>query len=185
MLMRSVARRYATAFFQVANEKNQLEEFQNELQQVLAALDANRELKRVFYHKLIREKDKRNVIASVFADKLKPETINFLHVLIDKKREEYLEYILQAYTTLANEARNILDADVISAVELTPPDIKDLQGRLSKLTGKNVRLRVNVDPKILGGLVVRVGDRVIDGSVSKRLQMLKKNLVKAQLKLSS
>lgn len=184
MLMKSVARRYAAAFFDLAKESGKLEEMQQELQTVSDALQANRELKKVFYHKMIREKDKKEVVRAVFEGRISATTMNFLFLLVDKKREEYLDLIIQAYVRMANEARNIMDAGVISAIELAPSDIKELQERLSAITGKNVRLQTQVDPKILGGLVVRVGDRVIDGSISKRLQMLKNNMIRAQMRLT-
>lgn len=184
MLMKSVARRYAAAFFNLAQESGQLDEMENQLQIVVDALAANRELKKVFYHKMIQIKDKKEVVKAVFEGRILPTTMNFLFLLIDKKRENYLELIFQQYVILANQARNIMDAGVVSAIELSPADVKDLQGRLSALTGKNVRLKTEVDPKIIGGLVVRVGDRVIDGSVTKRLQMLKSNMIKAQMRLS-
>ncbi|NPV90706.1 MAG: F0F1 ATP synthase subunit delta [Firmicutes bacterium] len=184
MLMKSVARRYAAAFFKLASEAGQLDEMENQLQIVVDALAANRELKKVFYHKMIKEKDKKEVVKAVFEGRIQPTTMNFLFLLIDKQRENYLELVFQQYVLFANQARNIMDAGVVSAIELSPADVKDLQARLSTITGKNVRLRTEVDPKILGGLVVRVGDRVIDGSVTKRLQMLKSNMIKAQLRLS-
>jgi len=184
MLAKSVARRYASAFFTLAQETNQLEEFESQLRAVIEAMQQNRELKKVFYHKLIQPRDKKEVIKHIFEGKLAAPALNFLLLLIDKKREAYLESILEQYVALANQARNIMDADVISAVELSPKDIKELQARLSMLTGKNVRVRAHVDPKILGGLVVRVGDRIVDGSVTKRLQTLKNNMVKAQLRFT-
>lgn len=182
--MKSVARRYAAAFFNLAQESGQLGEMENQLQIVVDALAANRELKKIFFHKMIQSKDKKEVVKAVFEGRVMPATLNFLYVLIDKQRENYLDLVFQQYVLLANQARNIMDAGVVSAIELAPADIKELQERLTAITGKNVRLKTQVDPKIIGGLVVRVGDRVIDGSVTKRLQMLKSNMIKAQLRLT-
>lgn len=184
MLSRSVARRYAAALFDIAREKEKLGEIETELSNLVETIDANRDLKRVFYHRLIKEKDKKAIIKEVFSGRVSPILMNFINLLIDKRREVYLVSIKEQYIALANEARNILDADVTSAIELAPNDIKDLQGRLSQITGKNVRIRTSVDPKIIGGLVIKVGDRVIDGSILKRLQLLKANLTKAQLRLA-
>lgn len=184
MLSKSVARRYAAAFFELAQERNQLGEMEVQLQNLVADINANRELKRIFYHRLVKENDKKIIVKEIFGGRISPLLLNFICLLIDKKREAYLEQIQLQYMEMANKARNILDATVTSAIELSPKDLKGLQARLSELTGKNVRLKTMVDPKLIGGLVIRVGDRVIDGSITKRLQMLKSNLSKAQLRFS-
>lgn len=183
MLSKSVARRYASALFEIAQERNELGEMEVQLHRLVDNIEANRELKKVFYHRLIRENDKKAVAKDVFGGRISPTLLNFVNLLIDKKRELYLGEITTQYVVLANKARNILDASVTSAIELSGKDLKSLQGQLSDLTGKNIRLQTMVDPKLIGGLVIRVGDRVIDGSITKRLQLLKKNLIAAQMRL--
>jgi len=184
VLSKSVARRYAAAFFEIAKQQNQLGEMEVQLQRLVDDINANRELKKVFNHRLIKERDKKAVVKDIFGGRISPVMMNFVYILIDKKREVYLEQILLQYVEMANVARNIMDASVTSAIELSPKDIKDLQGRLAELTGKNVRLKTLVDPQLIGGLVIRVGDRIMDGSISKRLQMLKNNLSKTKLRIS-
>ncbi len=184
MLSKSVARRYAAAFFEIAKEQNQLGEMEVQLQRLVGDINGNRELKKVFNHRLIKEQDKKAVVKDIFGGRISPVLMNFVYLLIDKKREVYLEQIQLQYVEMANAARNILDASVTSAIELSAEDIKDLQKRLSDITGKDVRLTTLVDPQLIGGLVIRVGDRVIDGSITKRLQLLKNNLSKAKLRIS-
>jgi F-type H+-transporting ATPase subunit delta len=184
VLSKSVARRYAAAFFEIARDNKQLGEMEAQLQNLFDIINDNRELKRVFYHRLIKESDKKSVVKDIFSSRISPVLLNFIYLLIDKKREVYLEQIKLQYIDMANVARNILDVSVTSAIELSAKDIKGLQDRLAELTGKNIRLKTVVDPKIIGGLVIRVGDRIIDGSITKRLQMLKNNLNKAKLRIS-
>ncbi|NPV26701.1 MAG: F0F1 ATP synthase subunit delta [Firmicutes bacterium] len=182
MLNESVARRYAAAFFAIAQERNELGRLEHELELVVGTLKSDPQLVRLFTHKLISPSDKKAMLKELFAGQVSPITMNFLNLLIDKKREGHLENILKQFVEMANEARNITDASVVSAIELSYEDQKDLQERLSKLTGKNIRLKTSVDPKLIGGIVIRVGDRVLDGSLIKRLHVLKNNLMKAQLK---
>ena len=183
MLSKSVARRYAAALFGIAQERKELGEMEVQLHKLIGDLAANRELKKVFYHRLIKENDKKAVVKDIFGGRISLVLLNFVNLLIDKKREEYLEEIVIQYVDMANEARNMMDATVTSAIELSVKDLKTLQSRLSEITGKNIRIRTNVEPSLIGGMIIKVGDRVIDGSITKRLELLKKNLMKTQLRL--
>jgi len=96
--------------------------------------------------------------------------------LMDRQREIYLADIIDYFTDMANKGRNISDVKATSAVELSGEEKKKLAAAMAKCTGKQVRLSYDVDPKLLGGVVVRVGDKVIDGSVIARLQTLREHL---------
>lgn len=182
MLAQSVARRYAAAFFAIAQEKDELGRFEHELDLIVGTIKSNPEMERLFTHRLVTPADKKAMVKDLFAGQVSPVTVNFINLLIDKRREGHLENILKQFVEMANAARNITDASVISAIELSYEDQKSLQERLTKITGKNIRLKTSVDPKLIGGIVIRVGDRILDGSIIKRLYSLKSNLMKAQLK---
>jgi F-type H+-transporting ATPase subunit delta len=101
----------------------------------------------------------------------------FLFVLIDKRRERLLSLLLNSYRSVIRQAKGIILADVQSTIRLTDDNIVKLKKTLEKLTGKEIEIRTSVNPKILGGLIIRIGDKLIDGSVRNRLLKLKKNLL--------
>jgi F-type H+-transporting ATPase subunit delta len=106
---------------------------------------------------------------------------NFLLLLVDKRREAALPAIIAEYRNLANEARNIAEAEVITAMPLTDAEHKALAVKLSAVTGKNMVLKTQLDTSILGGVIVKIGDKLIDGSVARQLRMLKATLLTTEV----
>jgi F-type H+-transporting ATPase subunit delta len=177
MLENAIARRYASAFFTIAREQGKLNEFEGELEKVINAVEANEDLRKVLANQLLEAAVKKDIVDRVFTDMVSPITVDFLKVIIDKRREAFLKDIYNAFVVSANEARNVRDAEVTAAKELTVADLAAIKAKLTTLTGKEIRLTSKVDPSLMGGLVVRLGDKVIDGSVTKRLELLKEALL--------
>ncbi len=103
-------------------------------------------------------------------------------MIIDKRREAYIPVIVEEYKELADEARNIMKAQLISAQEVSADEMKILADKLSASTGKTVQLQQTVDPALIGGIKIRMQDQIIDATVAKRLEMLKEKL--KQVKIS-
>jgi len=181
MLNKTVARRYAEAFFAIAQERQQVDSLENELKSVAALLAEYEDLASFLYHPLIPPRNKVEVMDQLLANKLSPVTLDFVKLVIQKRRERYLVAISEEYTALADEARNIIKAELTTAKPLTEEAVAEIREKLSQSTGKTVRLDVKVDPSLLGGIKVRVGDRVIDASVAKQLTMLKEELSRAKV----
>lgn len=181
MLNKSVARRYAEAFFSIAREREKIDQFQADMEQVLRALDEVEHLREYFSHLLIPAKDKKDVAQKLFADDLAQETMNFIFIIIDKRREAYFEAIYEEYVDMADESRNIKKAELFTATELSEEDLEELTKNLSHSLGKTVQLQTRVDPSLLGGVKVRIGDQIIDGTVAKKLEMLQEDLKQAKI----
>ncbi|MCR4400168.1 MAG: F0F1 ATP synthase subunit delta [Syntrophomonadaceae bacterium] len=181
MLNKSVARRYAEALFAIAQDTQKVDEYQKELEMVAEVVGGNEDLKAFMFHPLVPPKEKKDVVAKLFGDKLSPVTTNFVNVVVDKRREIYLAAIAEEFKQMANEFKNVLFADLVSAREVPDPEIEALKSRLAEATGKTVELKVSVDPALIGGIKVRVGDRIIDASVRKKLDMLKDSLKKTRV----
>ena len=101
---------------------------------------------------------------------------NFLNLLVQKKRAEILPEIAEEYKTMVDEEKNISHGTVVSAVELSDELQQNVQATLEKLTGKKVELTTNVDPSIVGGIIAKVGDLVLDGSIKTQLAGLKDSI---------
>ena len=181
MLNKSVARRYAEAFFGIARETNKIDEYQAELEKIVKTIEETDQLKQYLSHFLIPAKDKKETMQKIFGNQVSSMTLNFLLMVIDKRREQYLGAICSEYEAMADESRNIQKAELITAREVTDADVKTLAEKLSASTGKTVILKTTVDPSLLGGVKIRMGDRIIDGTVAKKLQMLKENLKQAKI----
>lgn len=177
MSQQAVARRYAEALFELALEKNLLEQVERDLGRVTGLLKENLDLRSVFFNQLLPGNMKREVFAGVLGAEYEEITRNFIFLLFEKRRESYLFDIYREYVRLANQERNIMEAEMWTATEIPSQDKEALEKKLSQFTGKNIRLEYKVDPQLLGGAVLKIGDKVLDGSIANRLARLKENLM--------
>lgn len=176
MSNRGVARRYAQALFLSSQEKNLLDEVEAELKMVVESIKGSEDLSKIINRDLIPTDEKKAVLVKLFEGKISSQTMNFLKLVVDKNREKYLQDIYSEYTTLADHARKMLEAEVITAAELSPQIQETLKKGLSAHTGKEVRLKIEVDPSLLGGVMIKIGDKVYDGSARQQLQSIKGRL---------
>ncbi|GAB6179324.1 ATP synthase F1 subunit delta [Desulfotomaculum defluvii] len=177
MLRGAVARRYAQALYEIAQGKNTLEAMEQELKGVAEAIEGTRELQKVLYHPQVLPGEKKNLLKAIFADKISTETLNFLGLVVDKRRENYIAGIAAEFFVLANEARGRVAAEVTTAVAIDEQQKQELIKVASRLAGKEVEPTFAVDPSLIGGVVVRIGSKVIDGSIKTRLATIKSRLM--------
>lgn len=175
----SVARRYARALYELARERGQVDEVGRELELVVRTLDAHRDLRALWEHAEVSARVKLALIEQTFAGKVSGLVRNFVAVLAQKRREVYLGAIAREYTALADEALNRVEVEVRSAAPLSPDTLVDLQHRLGARLGKQIKFVTTVDQDLMGGLVIRVGDVLMDGSVRTRLKRMKERLASA------
>lgn len=177
-----VAGRYAAALYDIAEEKglpkgkSVVDKIEGELKAIEAILKENADLQKLLYHPQITPADKKELLRKLFEGKISDVTGNFLALLVDRRREIYFEAIVAEFVALANAGRNIIAASVATAVELDDKEKGELNKILAKLTGKEVRTSYTVDQSLIGGVTVRMGDKIIDGSVRTRLATLKERL---------
>lgn len=173
---KTVSKRYAQAFLSIAQDTDQVEEYRVQLNQVLETLDTMPILQYVWYNEQLPASEKKEMIKDFFDGKLMDVSINFLCILVDKSREKYLRGIIKKYEEIAHLSNNILEIKVGSAVNLSETDYHKLKDKFTALTGKEIRINLQIMPELIGGVIVKIGDKVIDGSVRKRLALLEKNL---------
>lgn len=177
MLTNRLAKRYAKAIVEVARDDKKVKEYGQQLQKLHNDLNAHADLMNFMCNPIIRTEAKKEVAAKVFKSELAANVYNFFMLLIDKRRESLLGGIVSEYELLANEAMNIVSAQVTVALPMTADQEKALIKKLEKLTGKTVIIKTKVDKNIMGGVVVRIGDKLIDGSIVRQLDSLKEQLL--------
>ena len=168
---------YAEALFQAALERNELDETLENLKEFVNALHESEELREFFYGPQIGESQKRRAVDALTED-MSASTRNFLKVLIDNGRVEILEDTVQRYEDLVDEHQGRVEVQLTTAVELSEDALDRVKSRLGEiLNGREVMLDTNVDPSIVGGAVLWVGERRVDGSVRGQLQGLREEML--------
>jgi F-type H+-transporting ATPase subunit delta len=173
-----IARRYAGALFELAEEEGDFERIGGQLHGVLALIASHGELRSVFENPAVRPSAKMGIFdalePSLSLDKL---ASNFLRLLIRKGRIHYLEAIAASYDKMSRERRGVVIAEVTTARTLGPERAAEIRRRLAEAAGKEIELQTAENPALLGGFVARIGGTVYDGSVENQLQRLRKRLV--------
>jgi F-type H+-transporting ATPase subunit delta len=177
----SVARRYASALFELAKKRGSVDVLAANLQEVVSTVQGSRDLMSVLHHPLLTIEKKKAVLSGVFGGKIQPDAERFLFLVVEKQRANVLPQILEEFNRLVDEYRGEGDAEVTSAVPLSAAQVAALQASLQARFGIKVRLSTRIDPNILGGLVVRVGDKLIDASVATKLQSMNEQLKRVKV----
>lgn len=168
---------YAQALFEAAREREELEETLENLKEFADALEESEELREFFYGVHIPETQKRRAIDAL-TEEMTTSTRNLLKVLIDKDRAEILEDVVVRYEDLVEEYQGKVEVELITAIELSEEMLDQVRSRLGEiLDGREVLLETNVDPRLLGGAIVRVGERQIDASIRAQLQGLREQML--------
>jgi F-type H+-transporting ATPase subunit delta len=176
--MEEIARVYARSLFQVAKEQGKLDTIREQLGQFADALAEDHNLQVFFFSPYFSTKEKQEGLDKTLdgADEI---FVNFLKLLIENHRMPVIFRVRRAFDALWQEENQLLPVSVTSAVELGKPTLKQIGDRIAEQTGRKVQLSANVDPDILGGMVVRVGNSVLDASVRNRLEQLRKQVARA------
>ncbi|EOC99449.1 F0F1 ATP synthase subunit delta [Caldisalinibacter kiritimatiensis] len=171
-----VGKRYAEALFEVALEYDKLEEYKQEIIEVSKVFESEPKLKTIFEHPKLTKNEKKDIINSLFKGKISQEILNLLYIVVDKGRERYLSYIKDEYVALSNEKLGIIEAKAVTAVPMTEEEKSKLQDNLSNKFGKRVILENIVNEEIIGGVLVKIEDKVIDNSIKGQLDNIEKEL---------
>lgn len=173
----SVARRYAAALFEQARKGETVAASGEELALAAEKVAATPALKALLAQPLVTEERKKQALQNAFGEKIAPPTLAFLNLLVDKRRINLLPQVQAEFARLVLEYRNVAYATATSAVPLTAAQIDALDKALEARTGKQIELDTEVDPSLLGGILVRIGDTVLDGTVKGNLERLREQLL--------
>ncbi|WP_027338772.1 ATP synthase F1 subunit delta [Halonatronum saccharophilum] len=176
MIFNQVGERYAQALFDLAKQEGKLEGYLGQLEFINDLIKSNEEFNNLLRNPKLTNGNKKELLLNVFEGKLSNNLINLINLLIDKGREDLLSSIYFGYKRLLDVELGRLEVEVTSAVELSSEDKDKLKDKLEELTSKDVVLSLKVKEELLGGLMLKVGNKVIDGSILNSLERLENKL---------
>jgi F-type H+-transporting ATPase subunit delta len=176
--MEEIAQVYARALFEVASEHGKLDLVREQLGQFAAALNDNGDLRVFFFSPYFSTEEKKDGLHRAL-EGADPAIVNFLETLLERHRMPVIFRIRDAYERLWDEENRLLPVEVTSAVGLDDATVRSIGERIGEQTGQRVELTSKVDPSILGGIVLRVGNSILDASIKHRLDQLRKHVAQA------
>ena len=172
-----IADRYALAFMNLAQQQDLYDKFDSDLDLVKQTVNANKDLKDFFEHPLIQANDKKEVVETIFKEHVSVYTMNLIKLLIDKNRIFILAILADHYKALLNKKRNISTAQIITAIEIDEETKNRVKEKLQKVFSKTIEVETHIDREIIAGMIVKVGDKIIDGSIKTKFENMKKQVV--------
>jgi F-type H+-transporting ATPase subunit delta len=176
--MEEIAQVYARSLFEVASEQDKLDTVREQIGQFADAVHQNRDLAVFFFSPYFSSDEKEDGLHRAL-EGADPVVMNFLEALIERHRMPAIFRIRTEFETLYDKANKLLPVLLTSAVELDRQLVEDLGKRISEQTGNEIELSSKVDPEILGGIVLRVGNFILDASIRTRLEQLRREVAQA------
>jgi F-type H+-transporting ATPase subunit delta len=176
--MEAIAQVYARSLFEVAKEHDKLDVVREQLGEIADTIAESHDLQVFFFSPYFSTDEKVEGLRSALQD-ADESVVNFLDLLIEKHRMPALFRIRRKFDALWEEENRLLPVQVTSAIELDESTVKQIGDAIGKQTGRRIELTSEVDPGILGGIVLRVGNSILDASIRNRLEKLRKQVVKA------
>lgn len=177
----TVSKNYAETLFELARRNDAIELYGEELETVARLLDENPRFRMFIETPRIEDGDRKALIRKVFGEKLSSHVLNFVLVVIDKRRQRLLRGISRQYQALVDEELGRQHVEVTLAREADEATRTMITQRLSSVLGKKAIPHIRVKPEIIGGLIVRTADSIFDGSVRRRLEGMRRRLLRAEL----
>jgi len=177
----SITRRYAQALFHLAQREGVIEKIETDLETVDALLRATPTLLRIMRAPMIARARKKDLLQKVFGERISGLALRFLFLIVDKRRESILPEINGEFRALSYAQRNIQLVTARVATRLSAEERAELDRALEARTGKTIEIQEEVDPSLIGGVVLRIGDTIIDGSVAGQLRRLRERMIGSQI----
>ena len=176
--MEEVAQVYARALFEVSKEHDRLDEIHEQLGQFATAVDEHRQLATFFFSPYFSTEEKKEALKRTVED-ADPLFMNFLEALLEHHRMPSIFRIRTEFESLWDAEKKLLPVQITSAVKLDESTVRSIGDRISEQTGQTVELSSRVDPDLIGGIVLRVGNVILDASIASRLAQLRKTVAQA------
>ena len=177
-----VSNTYGEALFELVSEKNTVSSMLEEVSGLQMVLKENKELSVLMNNPKVSRDEREEIVRNVFEGRISEDLLNFLVLLVQKGRYAYVEEILAYFTDRVKEAEGIGTAYVTTAMELTPAKKDEIHKKLLATTSyREIEVIYQVDPAIIGGMTVRINDRVVDSSIKTKLDKMERSLLAVQL----
>ena len=182
MAAKDIARVYASSLVELGQEKKILPDMEEEIRFVADLVAKNKDLRHFLLSPGIARDTKKDFIEKIFNGKLSDHMVNFLKVLIDNDRQACIVEINEALAALLDDVNNRQRVTIITSVDLDSSMKSKLSTKLKDVLKKEIIFKEEIDPSILGGIIIKVGDTVIDGSLAKDLRNIKNNLLNSKVR---
>ncbi|MBF7096154.1 ATP synthase F1 subunit delta [Alkalibacter mobilis] len=179
--MSLVGKKYSQALLEVAKEQKIVDEIYEQFRMVMRSFRDNLKLWEILILPSTQTDEKKIILEKIYKDQINGYLYNFLMLSVDKNRIEDIKDVFDSFRELYFAENNLVEANVVSAIELDEKDKERLKDKLEKKYNKTVMLTTEIDKSIIGGLIVYIGDQVIDGSVKRKISLLKNELKEIRL----
>lgn len=179
MIPETIYSKYSQAMFDIASEQKKLTEFGTELKGVRDAFQENPDLWKFLNHPLVPPQSKKDTLKQIFGDSVSPLVMQFMYVMIDRRREAALLLGIDGFIDLARKAQNIEVAKIRVVKPLSKKEQTKLVASLETMTGQQIEPLYYVDPSLIGGMVIQIGNQLIDASLKRQLQDMQNSLLQA------
>ena len=176
--MSVVGDRYAESLFDLAKEENKVTQYLDDIKLVGEVLDSDPQIVQFFNHVLIENDKKIQLLDQSFKGNVDQYVLNFLKLLVQSRRIRYIDDIVKSYINLSNQYLGIEEGMIYTPYELTDQQIQDIEKAISQKENKKVTLKVSIDPSLLGGIKFQIANRIYDGTIKNKVEMLKKELLR-------
>ncbi len=174
--------RYAKAFFTLAKEKNMLEQLKTDIQGIFDICNHSADFVHLLESPVVTTTKKSDLITKIFKGQINPLTINFLLLIVGNKREVHIPGICRNFLELTRKDQNIKSAVMITATEISIMTVKKIRELIANELDATIELSSQVDPGIIGGLILRIDDKQYDSSVNTQLRKIKQTLLESEIK---
>ncbi len=172
-----IAKRYATALADFAEQNNQEREVYLQVQQLAACFAAERQLKLVLENPVLQISVKMDIVAKLLGGKVNGTLESFLNLVFAHRREKFLQFMLHSYSAIYKHRKGVMEVSLTTAVELDPEVIERIKDMVKEKTGSSgIELAQHTDPSVIGGFSLRMDDMLIDDTIATQLQSIKKQL---------
>jgi len=184
MTITGIINSYAASLLSLMKDKQLLSTAVDEVRFVLETLKGSAELKRVLKSPVIKAETKATILTELFQRRLHAELFQFLLFLVKKDRIDASAEIFSRFLALCDEEAGIITVDVTSAIDLAPDQQEQVRNRIASAEGKTIRMNLSVDPELIGGFIIKAGDRIYDASLQNQLRKVKKQLASTGFSLN-
>ncbi len=180
----TIATRYANALLEASEEKNTFDAVAKDMELIYNTFDSSKELRVAISNPILSEEKKINILREIFGGKVSSDSLEFLFFVVKKGRDEVMFDILKRFMELRDDKMNIVKVLITSAFELNEKQKSEIKSKLTGYLQKDVRMQYKVNPTLIGGFTVRVGDTVLDASVVHQLELLRNKFLKEEFLLN-